>query len=146
MSDEIEADISPIVEEMGFSIVEFSVGFSHNQTHVTLVVYRPEDLGIEDISRLSRVVRPRLDLIDGLEDVILVVSSPGVDRKIKSRREYAIFRGRGIRALLDGESEWHSGVIHRANEKVLVLEGKNGFEELDIDAIKIARLDYTQED
>ena len=146
MRDTIEAEVAPIVEGMGFSLVELKLGLSHKQARVTVVVYRPQNLGIDDIAKLSRVIRPRLDLIEGLENVTLVVTSPGVDRVIKSRQEFAIFKGRGTRILVEGEADWHCGVIEDADEKTVVLETKNGTEALDIDRIKKARLDYTQED
>ena len=142
----VSGEIGPIVRGMGFSLVELRVGASHKRTHVTVVVYRPEDLGIEDIARLTRVIRPRLDLIDALENVTLEVSSPGVDRKIRSREEYAIFIGRGVKLLVTEEKEWRGGIIMAADENRVILQEKDRIAEIEIEKIIKARLDYTQED
>lgn len=139
-------EIEPMVRGMGFSLVELRVALSHKRTHVTVVVYRPENLGIEDIARLTRVIRPRLDLIEALENVTLEVSSPGVDRKIRSKEEYVIFKGRGVRLLLSGEEEWRGGIIADADETSVTLKEKDRITEIEIAEIIKARLDYTQED
>lgn len=142
----VSREIEPMVRGMGFSLVELRVGFSHERTHVTVVVYRPENLGIEDIARLTRVIRPRLDLIDALENVTLEVSSPGVDRRIRSKEEYAIFKGRGARLMISGEKEWRGGIIMDADKTRVVLQERDRISEIEIDRISKARLDYTQED
>jgi ribosome maturation factor RimP len=139
-------EIEPIIRGMGFALVELRVGFSHKRTHVVVVVYRSENLGIEDIARLSRVIRPRLDLIDAMENVTLEVSSPGLDRKLRSRKEYEIFKGRGLRLLVAGEKEWRGGIIKDADDTRVVLQEQDRITEIEIEKISKARLDYTQED
>jgi ribosome maturation factor RimP len=143
LEDTIEEEIQPIVEGMGFFLVELKVGFSHNLVHVTVVVYRTDDMGIDDLTSLTRNLRPRLDLIDGLDNVSLTVASPGIDRIIKSRKEYSIFKGRGIKVLLLGESEWQGGTIDEADQEFITLAGRDGIEKIDLASIQKARLDNT---
>jgi ribosome maturation factor RimP len=100
-------------------------------------------MGIDDLTSLTRNLRPRLDLIDGLDNVSLTVASPGIDRIIKSRKEYSIFKGRGIKVLLLGESEWQGGTIDEADQEFITLAGRDGIEKIDLASIQKARLDNT---
>ena len=83
----LASEIKPILQEQGFSMVEIKIGRSHKLTQVTLVVYRSDGMDVDELSRLNRRIRPLLENFDDLEDLSLVVSSPGVDRKIKSEEE-----------------------------------------------------------
>ena len=139
------AEVESVVEEMGFSIVELRVGRSHKLSQVTLVLYRSDGMGVNELSNLHRLVRPLLEGFEELEDLNLVVSSPGVDRKIKSREEYPIFKGRGLKVMLRDSSVWRGGIIQDADERLIHLLTPEGLEKIEMNAIKSAKLDYSQE-
>lgn len=62
------------------------------------------------------MIKPRLELMEELGDFTLVCTSPGIDREIKDRSEYAIFKGRGVRVLFNNESDWVGGIIKDDDE------------------------------
>jgi len=138
--------IKPVVEAMGFSVVELRVGRSRRLSHVTLVVYRASGLDADDLSKINRIIRPHLEAMKELEYLAFVVSSPGLGRKIKSREEYAIFRGRGVKILLKDHSDWIGGVIEGADNKSLRLSTPQGKVEMDMENIRNAKLDHTQDE
>jgi ribosome maturation factor RimP len=144
--DSVRDEVKPIINGMGFKIVELKLGLSHNLCHISVVVYSRNGVGINDCSAISKNILPRLELIEELDNITLEVTSPGIDRQIKSKEEYYIFKNKGIKLLLDGDSEWTGGLISEMKEnKLFLLKGKEIIE-IDMDSIKKAKLDYTQED
>lgn len=137
--------VTPIVTGAGFAVVELRHNRSHHQNHVSLVLYRPEGVGVEDCALLSRTLYPRLELIEGLEDLRLEVSSPGLDRVLKSFEEFAIFKGRGVRVLRTGSDEFLPGIIEDVKGDTLVLRTKGESVEIRQADIRKAKLDSGEE-
>lgn len=141
----VREEIEPVITGMGFSLVECTVGRLKGVTRVAVVVHRAAGVGIDECAEVSRLIYPRLLTIEGMEDVSLEVSSPGIDRRLKSPAEYGIFAGRGVRILAADEAEWIGGVIERAENGVLKLRTGGGVREYPISSIRKARLDHSQE-
>jgi len=137
--------VAPIVAGMGLALVELRHNRSRRQNHVSVVVYRPQGVGVEDCAALSRTLYPRLELIEGLEDLRLEVSSPGLDRVIRDVQEFEIFKGRGVRVLRAGADDFLGGIILDLRGDTLVL--KTGLETIEIRwaDIRKARLDSAEE-
>jgi ribosome maturation factor RimP len=137
--------VTPIVEGMGFALVELRHNRSRRQNHVSVVVYRPQGVGVEDCAAMSRTLYPRLELIEGLEDLRLEVSSPGLDRVIKSFEEFGIFKGRGVRVLRVGCDDFLPGIIVEVTGETLVLRARGETIEIRRADIRKARLDSAEE-
>jgi len=114
--------VKPIVEGMGYRLVELGLHRSHGSSRVNVVIYRPEGVGVDDCAALSRNLKPRLELAAGLGEVGLEVSSPGLDRVLKDPAEYEIFRGRGLRLWLHGAEDWLDGVCQGVQDGELSLQ------------------------
>jgi ribosome maturation factor RimP len=141
LDDQLLSEVEPIVSGMGFSLVELRHNRSRKQNHVILVVYRPEGVGVNDCAAISRNLYPRLELNEGLDNLQLKVSSPGLDRVLKSEREYYIFRGRDIKILLGQETEWLHGRIENAQEGEITLNVGGKKEKIKMADIRKAKLD-----
>lgn len=141
----VGAEIEQLLRTAGLSLVEFSVGKRGNSVTAKAVVYSPKGTGTDECSMAHRLIYPRLQLHYGVEDPYLEVSSPGIDRIIRTPREYSVFAGQGLKILLVNETEWIRGRIVSSTEKELVLETKKGKEVFDLSAVAKARLDSTQE-
>lgn len=143
--ENIEAEIEGLLAEAGLRLVELSLGRKGSAVNARAVVYSPLGTGTKECSIAHRLIYPRLQLGFGIEDPSLEVSSPGIDRTIKSPREYKVFEGKGLKVLLVSETEWMRGRILSVTEKALSLETDTGTEVIDLSAIAKARLDSTQE-
>jgi ribosome maturation factor RimP len=117
--EELRELVAPVVEAMGFRLVELGLHRSRGGSRVHVVVHRGEGVGVEDCAALSRNLKPRLELAAGLGEVALEVSSPGLDRVLKSPAEFEIFRGRGMRLWLREADEWLDGVDEGVAEGAL---------------------------
>ena len=141
LDKQLRNEVEPIVSGMGFSLVELRHNRSRQQNHITLVVYRPEGVGVNECAAISKNLHPRLELIEGLENLRFQVSSPGLDRVLKSEREYTIFTGRGVRVMLHGQKEWIRGKIEGVQEGVLSLDEDGKMKKIKIADIRKAKLD-----
>ena len=142
LEQDVRGEIEPALAAMGYALVELSVGRRKGVTHVVVVLHRPGGVGVDQCAEVARAIQPRLELVEGLSDVTLEVSSPGIERTIKDPAEYGIFRGRGVRVLPAEGGEWIGGVIEAFRDGTLVLRTPEGAREFPPGAVRRARLDY----
>ena len=139
--DELWDDIEPVVSGLGFSIVELKSRKVRKSYQVHVVIYHPEGVGVEDCSLLYKTLYPRIEILTGSRDINLEVSSPGLERRLKSVEELAIFEGKKVRILTEGVEEWIAGTIAGMdNEKVRIQQGNETIA-IDYSAIRKAKLD-----
>jgi ribosome maturation factor RimP len=136
--------VKPILDAMGFILVELRLNRSRRQSHVSVVVYRSEGVGIDDCAAISRTLHPRLELLDWLPDLRLEVSSPGLDRVLKSSAEFEIFKGRGLKVWKEGADDWIVGINAGVVDGVLRLERSEGNTEIPLGLIRKAKLDASR--
>lgn len=148
---ELEQAIEPLIAAQGFRIVELSARTVKGTFHVHLVLHGPVGTTIDDVAEAHRLVQPVIEELlaestaDG-RDLNLEVSTPGIERTIKTTREFSVFRGRGIRLLRQSTQDWIGGVIASADETSVDIERGGGIERIPFDDIVKAKLDHTQEE
>jgi ribosome maturation factor RimP len=146
--------LSPVVEGLGFSIVELAAANRQDGIHISLVIYSPSGVSVKDCERVHRLAAARAEVASDTRDVYFEVSSPGINRNIKSADEFGVFTGRRVKILCEGMSEWLHGVILSADaqnvviETVETIENKNERTEKKIpySQIKKAKLDFSWEE
>lgn len=97
---ELISKLVPLVENtaMRFNLMPIEIDFSKedHRWFLRIFIYSPiKEITLEDCENMSR------SLGDFLEELIpvkyyLEISSPGLERKLKSDKEYVIFQGRDI--------------------------------------------------
>jgi ribosome maturation factor RimP len=126
LEDLIIKEIEPVLTGMGFSLVELKVGFSTNLVSISLVIHSPTGVTVNDCAKVSETIHPILETVEGCENFTLRVMSPGLDRVIKNKREYGIFKGRNMRLWLKDGKDWIKGLLKDAREEsILVVVDKN---------------------
>jgi ribosome maturation factor RimP len=150
LTEYINAEINPLIESMGYRIVEMRFGASRKMQHLSIVIYRPEGVSINDCSRVAKKMRPKLE-IEEFADLSVEVSSPGIDRVFKSLDELIIFKGRGVKVLLKedpqtiGGNPYVGGVIGEVSEKDFTLIKDKNTITISKDNVKRIKLDHTEE-
>ena len=86
--------VEPIVEDMGYHLVRVRVS-GHNGTTVQVMAERHDGtMSVEDCEALSRAIGPVLDVEDPIDRAYhLEVSSPGIDRPLVRRTDFALWAG-----------------------------------------------------
>jgi len=139
------ADLEPLLAGAGLTLVELSLSRHRGSVQVRAVVYAAGGTGTAECAAAHRLIYPRLQLLLGVQDPFLEVASPGIDRAIRSPREWDIFKGRSARVLLGGRGEWVRGRIVSALSGSVTLATPNGERSILLADIAKARLDSSQE-
>lgn len=124
-----EEKISPIIEEMGYEVVD--IEYSKKSDGMNLIFYIDNENGvnIEDCEKVSKVIDPILDEINPTDDqtYILSVSSPGIDRPLKTDRDFKRNIGNEISITtfykIDGNKKFEGKLIS-FDEKQVTIEQK----------------------
>jgi len=139
--------LGPILSGLRMSLIELSVfrqkgkGNSPPGVQIRAVVMSKGITSLEDCSRASRSIMPRLNLAFPEQEIHLEVSSPGIDRIIKDACEFVHYIGCGIKCYRTDISDWTAGILLSADEKKLVLRKEDEEIALSYEVIAKARLD-----
>jgi ribosome maturation factor RimP len=146
LTEKVSKEIEPVMRALGFVPVEVHVGMIKGQSLVSIIIYRSGGVGVDDCAQVSKLVYPKLELIQDLGNFSLEVSSPGIGRIFKSREEYNIFRGKSVSILRQGRSEWINGIIDCVDEEAVFLKSKGKQLVIKFDAIKKTKLENSLEE
>lgn len=139
--------LSPVVEGLGFSIVELNTVNRQDGLHIALVIYSPAGVAVSDCERVHRLAQARMEVAGNIRDVYFEVSSPGINRNIKSADEFAVFTGRRVKILPAEESEWIAGTLVNAGSEGIEIEiNKEAGKKIPYSLIRKAKLDFSWEE
>lgn len=103
----LEGIIRPLLEGEGAELVEITLGGGRRRRFLRVYVDRPGGITIDECARLNRLIGGTLDIEDPIDgSYLLEVSSPGLDRLLKTDRDFNRHAGQKIRVILT------SGVTH----------------------------------
>ncbi|WP_168203381.1 ribosome assembly cofactor RimP [Oceanispirochaeta crateris] len=138
-------DLEPVLKAMGIALVECNVAIVKQVYNIRLVIFRAEGISLKDCEDVHKIIKPRLDLLIDSRDLSLEITSPGIDRRIKSSREYDIFKGKFVKILLESSNDWISGKIVESDGVTLVLIIDDKKVSYSLDQVRKGKLDYTME-
>lgn len=141
----VEELVEPVLSSEGLELVDVQYQKEGKSWRLKIFIDKEGGVAIEDCARVSRQVA---DLIE-VENIIgadhtLEVSSPGLDRPLKTKRDFLRFKGRKIQAAtfspLNGQRKF-KGVIKDFHEETLHLQTQMGLVKILLDNIAKARLE-----
>lgn len=130
-------DCEPLVSGLGYRLVELNVFKRQSTWHVKAVIAGPDEVGIDDCSKVHRAMIPRLEALLNTQDLYVEVASPGLDRILKNAAEFSAFTGKRIKIWNTDISDWIQGSVESADSVSVRLSTENG--PLDIPYDKIAK-------
>ncbi|NPA58383.1 MAG: ribosome maturation factor RimP [Aquificae bacterium] len=127
--EKVREMLQPLIEERGLKLVDVEY-ITGGKPVLRIYVYNPEGTSIDDCEWISRRIGALLDVEDLIPvSYILEVSSPGLDRKLKNREEYDIFKGRDVKLItkepFEGKSVFE-GVLQGLEEDKVVIDTEEG--------------------
>ena len=113
---ELKREIYPlaeeVAEELGYEIVdiEFQNGSKHDL--LSIFIYKKEGIDLDDCTEMSRSLEKKLDNLEALKNpYYLEISSPGLDRPLKTKDDYRRNIGNEVDVKLyvpiDGQKEFN---------------------------------------
>jgi len=135
--------VKPIIENLGYELVDVDYSKSHSGMDLTICIYKPEGVSIDDCEIVSRAIDGPLDDLNPTNDTPynLNVSSPGLDRPIKSQDDARRNVGNKIEVKLfsqkNGKKIW-IGKLVEYNQNAITLETENGLMQFEFSEIALA--------
>ena len=139
---EIEGVVQPVLRDHGLMLVDLEWRPRRPRGVLRLFVDKPGGVGIDDCQRVSREVGDVLDASALIEEAYdLEVSSPGLDRQLRTDREFRWAAGKRVRCWLAGGQEVRGRLLGIDGGQV-VLEQDDGTEaKLERASVTKARLE-----
>ena len=154
--DVLNAIIAPEAEALGLALVRVAFFGGESDPTLQVMAERPDtrQLTFDDCAELSRRISDRLDALEEAgKDPIevayrLEVSSPGIDRPLTRRTDFADWAGHEVKVSLkekrDGRQRFNGELVGIDAEDVVTVEDKEGVQHrLPFDAIDTAKLVLT---
>ena len=134
--------IAPVLEEDGFECVELKVVRSRATRIIQLFADKEGGITITDCAKLSRKLSALLEQDPEWGEYRLEVSSPGVERPLKTPRDFSKNRDREVTLwITDGDKRRSlDGVVLDADESSVTLRNKTGDFRIPADSIVQGRI------
>ncbi len=120
-----EPKCARLAEDMGFELVEITVDQEPTGKYLRLYIDQPSGISLDDCERYHKAVRP---LVEDIDFDFMEVSSPGVDRPLKTDRDFERALGSEVEIrlfrALNGEKQLQ-GTLTGLEEGMILLE-RNG--------------------
>jgi ribosome maturation factor RimP len=126
VDNRIEAVALPVLEERGLELVEMQFRREQNGWVLRLIIDKQGGVGLDDCATASREISQLLDIEDFIDQAYkLEVSSPGLDRPLKSMSDFQRYIGRKARIKtiesIAGEHVF-IGKIQQTEGETIILE------------------------
>jgi ribosome maturation factor RimP len=144
LRDQLSELLGPVVAGLGYELWELEFAPRAGGGLLRLYIDSAEGISLDDCERVSRAVSDKLDESDPIAGrYTLEVSSPGLDRVLRTREHFARYEGEQVRLEMmrpiDGRKRF-SGRLTEVGESDITLELEGGRVNLPIDDIHRARL------
>lgn len=144
VSDLVTEFATPIVENLGYELVEVKYQKGHSGMELTLFIYSKDGISLEDCEKVSRALDEPLDRFNPTNDVsyTLNVSSLGLDRPIKSAKDAKRSIGAKIDVKLyaakDGKKVYRGILTNYTEKSITISTDKNEEIEFKFEEIALA--------
>ena len=108
-------DYEQLVTGLGYKLVDLQIVHQKSMWLVKAVIYSRNGIGIDDCSKVHRVLLSRAEVLLNSQDIQMEVSSPGLNRVIKNAAEFQAFIGENIKVLEVSCSDWLEGELLSAD-------------------------------
>jgi len=144
LRDQLNELLGPVVSGLGYELWELEYAPRASGGLLRLYIDSPEGISLDDCERVSRAVSVALDSADPIPgSYTLEVSSPGLDRVLRTPAHFERFAGERVRVEMthpvDGRKRF-SGQLTAVTEREITLNVDGSTVRLLIGEIHKARL------
>lgn len=135
--------VQPIIEEMGYDVVEISYEKENGGMSLIFTIDSDKGVTIDDCEIVNKKIDPILDELNPTDDkpYTLVVSSPGLDRPLKTDRDFNRNLGKEVElnlfSKIDGKKNFKGDLVKFDDKTVTIKTEK---EELTFERVKVASI------
>jgi ribosome maturation factor RimP len=144
LRDQLSELLAPIVTDLGYELWELTYAPRAGGGLLRLYIDSPQGISLDDCERVSRSVSEALDAADPIPGhYTLEVSSPGLDRVLRTKAHFERFAGEQVRLEMVNPIEGRkrfAGRLTEVSERDVTLEVDGVRVNLPIEGIRTARL------
>jgi ribosome maturation factor RimP len=144
LKENIEQIINKAAGTLGYEIYESTIYLHGKNSKITVKIDSLSGITHQDCDKYSRELTSSLDNEAILPDYVLEISSPGLDRKVRSLEEFKRFAGRLVKFTVEEKDkrETLSGTIKSVDGNTVVIKTDKGDKNYDFGKIIKASLDF----
>ena len=122
-----EEKLKNVIEENGYELVDVSYEKENGTMSLIFTLDNEKGVTIDDCEKMSKILDPLLDQLNptGDQSYTLVVSSPGIDRPLKTDRDLSRAKGEEVELnlfkKLDGKKNF-VGTLEAFDEKTISIK------------------------
>jgi ribosome maturation factor RimP len=143
--ERLMAILEPLVEHAGKELVDMEYLRSVQGVTLRLTIDKPGGITLDDCEEVSRLASDALDARDFMPGHYnLEVSSPGINRILKRKKDFERFKGEKVYIELKepmGGKRRYKGLLEDVNEERIYINFGGTAFEIPLDKISKARLD-----
>ncbi len=141
----VKNSCEPVVEELGYDLVDLEFIKENGSNFLRFYIGKPEGISIDDCQKVSEIVEDILDELDPIEEsYYLEVSSPGLDRPLKTDKDLKRNKGKDIEINLyksiDGKKKYIGELLDFTDSHIKIKEETQIEKEIDREAISNIKL------
>ena len=144
LRDQLVKLLGPVVSELGYELWELEYTGQSGSGLLRLYIDSAEGISVDDCERVSRAVSAAMDVADPIaSNYTLEVSSPGLDRVLRTREHFARFPGELVKVEMlraIGGRKRFAGRLVKVEGNEITLEVDGSMMNLPVDGINKARL------
>jgi ribosome maturation factor RimP len=144
IKETVREAIEPTVTELGYKIWDVTYSKIGADYHLEITIDSDAGIQIEDCERVHRAIDPILDEADPIEGFYyLEVSSPGIERELRTEEHITAFLGARVEAKLFSQRDGRRavrGTLLALEENGAVRIKEDAGEELLLEKAEISRL------
>ena len=97
------SEFERVLDPLGIQIVQLSTYRAKNGLNIQVVIYKEGGVTLNDCERVTRIFNDILSILEPIDEnnYTLQVSSPGIDRVFKDKKEYNIFTSAHVKIIVD---------------------------------------------
>lgn len=117
----LESDVKKMVESIGLSLYDTAILSENDQTIYRVSVTAPGGVSLDKCVEASHLISPLLDVTAPVSgDYRLEVSSPGIERRLKTLSHFAQSIGEKVVFSTIDKAKYEGELIAVANEEITI--------------------------
>ncbi|WP_345977114.1 ribosome maturation factor RimP [Sulfurimonas sp. HSL3-7] len=133
----LESDIKSMVESLGLRLYDITTVSEHEETIYRVNISSPEEGGVsmDQVVQVTKLISPLLDVTPPVRgEYRLEVSSPGIERKLKTLNHFECSLGEKVRVQTLDKTKL-KGTLKSVTDGVITIESEEGDVSVDFNDI-----------
>ena len=132
----LESDIKNVVESMDLSLYDIVTVSEFGATIYRVMINSKDGISLDKCAEVTRMLNPLLDVTPPVNgDYRLEVSSPGIERKLKSLKHFNASIGENVKVVLISNEVLTGPLVKVDGSKITINDGQVGEQTIPFDEI-----------